>query len=110
MKYLDFKNTYKKTLKKYNVDIIFDILNDKVITETRTHYIKSGSKWIKTDEKTEKINGLYYMNVLDSVQFFRNLGGLETVKKTYTKHGFIPTTINSVNPSRDEKTVRSYSF
>lgn len=111
MNYKEFKTTYKRTLKKYyNLDKIFDLLDKKVIQETETHYTKSGTKWIETETKTATINGLYYMNVIDSIWFFRGLGGSEIIKKSYTKYGLLPTCINSINPSHDKKTVRFYNF
>lgn len=112
MNYKEFRQTYKKSLKKYPaIDRLFDFLeDDSIITETITHYIKKGSRWIVSYSATGKIPAAYYFNVIDSVDFFRNLGGSERVTTNYTKYGLIPTTINSINPSRDEKTVRLYSF
>lgn len=51
---------------------------------------------------------MMYMNVFSAIPFFRNLGGFERVEKTYTKYGLIPYTLNSVNPDRTEKTVRTF--
>ena len=112
MNYKEFRQTYKSSLKKYpDIDTLFCYLeNDSIITETITHYVKRGSKWIETEKTTGHIPALYYFNVIDSVYFFRNLGGYEKIEKSYTKYGLIPTTINSINPSRDEKTVRTYIF
>lgn len=111
MNYKEFRATYKATIKKYpDIDSLFCFLESEIITETITHYTKKGSRWIETETKEALIPASYYYNVLDAVTFFRNLGGYERVETNYTKYGLIPVKVTSINPSRDEKTVRSYKF
>lgn len=111
MTYNEFKNTYKKTLKKYpNTSAILYTLENKTITETVTHYVKNGTQWKETDSKTQEITGTFYMNVIDSIYFFRNLGGAETVRQSYTKYGLIPDELISTSPTRTERTRRTYIF
>lgn len=111
MNYKEFRASYKATLKKYpDIDTLFCFLDSKVITETITHYTKKGGRWIETETKEALIPARYYYNVLDAVPFFKNLGGYERIETKYTKHGLIPVRVTSINPSRDEKTVRSYKF
>ena len=111
MTYNEYKNTYKKTLKKYpNTSAFFDILDNKVIKEVVTHYTKQGAQWKETERKETTITGEFYMNVIDSIYFFRNLGGAETVRQSYTKYGLIPDELISTNPTRTERTRRRYYF
>lgn len=112
MNYKEFRQTYKTSLKKYpDIDTLFCYLeDDSAITETITHYTKKGGRWIETETKKALIPARYYYNVLDAVPFFKNLGGYERIETNYTKYGLIPARVTSINPSRDEKTVRSYKF
>lgn len=113
MTYAEFKNTYKKAVKRYpDITNVWDEKEEKVITMTESRYIKIGSRWKETESKTMLVSYVNYMNVIDpaAVAFFKNLGGYEKVSLSYTKRGYIPTENISISPDRDKKTVRSFKF
>ena len=109
MTYKEFKKMYKWSVKKYSniCDIFGYILNIDCIT---TNYIKVGKKWIESEKTTEKADNEYYFNTLESIPFFRGLGGFESVNTKYTKFGLIPYEISSINPDRTQQTVRTFIF
>lgn len=111
MNYKEFKTTYKWMIKNYPDTTTFFNENDYLIGNcTVENYEKHGSKWILTDSKDESMTNIYYCNVVDSIPFFRNLGGREIVTKNYTKYGYIPTQINSISPEKTRKTIRKFKF
>lgn len=73
---------------------------------------KQGSRWITTETETKTISKLFYYNVTDekSIRFFRNLGGIETVQRNYTKMGYIPVRILSTSPNRETRIIRSFEI
>lgn len=111
MTYSEFKETYRYMVREYpSTTGIFSDTPEKNIILTETHFEKHGTKWKETDSKTESVDFITYANTVDAIPFFRGLGGREIVKQTYTKRGYIPTEINSISPSRTEKTVRRFKF
>lgn len=110
MTYKEFKNNYKWIIKR-NPDItsLYGV-DEKVITVTETRYIKRGAKWQEVDTTTENINAEYYMNTVDSVPFFRGLGGRERLVSAYTRYGLIPVEVHSTRPDGNEKVVRRFKF
>lgn len=111
MTYKEFKNTYKWVIKTApDVTTLFDIIDKKVVTITETRYTKRGGRWIETETKTSQVTPEYYLNGVDAVPFFRNLGGFERLNKAYTKYGLIPVESISINPDRTIKVTRRYTF
>lgn len=111
MLYSEFKATYKATIKKFpDITALFREEPEKVITCHTIRQIKTGSRWTTTEETTDKIDFIHYINVLDGIPFFRNLGGSETVQKAYTKAGLIPVRLLSTNPDRTQRTIREFTF
>lgn len=109
MTYQEFKETYKKVIKKYpETTNLYN--NTYKIIETITNFEKVGSRWIETNKKESEIDYTYYFNVFDAVQFFRNLGGYERVTTSYTIGGYIPTQVISISPERTQKTIRHYTI
>lgn len=109
-----FREEYQATIAAYpDVTGImnFDDENEFII-ETVANFVKVGRTWKKVAEKTSKINFVFYCNVIapETIRFFRNLGGIETVKRNYTKAGYLPTEIISTSPDRQSQTRRSYKF
>lgn len=82
------------------------------ISETISRFEKIGNKWKMTESNTYTINNEQYHNATcaETVRFFRNLGGIERVERSYTFAGYVPVKITSISPARDEKTVREYTF
>ena len=110
MNYNDFKKTYKWMLKKYPETSNFYDRNDITIKMVVNRYYKSGSHWKLLETNTENINNENYLNIVDAVPFFKNLGGYEKIDAGYTKYGYIPKFLNSISPDRAEKITRQFIF
>lgn len=114
MTYSEYRETYKRAIKAYPeiTGLWRDSEDEKTITYTCINYAKRGSRWIETERTTEKINYVFYTNIVDpnAIAFFRNLGGLERVSKSYTKAGYLPVEVASTSPDRMNKTVRRFDF
>ena len=111
--YNEYKETYKNSLKAYpDLSSVFSEDAPANICLSCFHYKKSGSRWVETDFEARMIDCIFYTNIVDpnAIRFFRNLGGYERVIKNYTKFGFIPVEVISINPSRTEKTVYRFKF
>lgn len=108
MNYNELRDTYKWTSKKYpDTSYTLNLTNIKL---TVTNEIKSGSGWKKTETEEKYIDFIHYLNIVDAIPFFRNLGGAESVSVSFTKCGKIPVAILSTNPSRTERTRRTFDF
>ena len=110
MNYKDFKATYKWIIKQTpDVTALYGI-EGKVITMTVTTFEKCGARWVEIKKESEDITAEFYLNGVDAVPFFRNLGGRERLVKGYTKYGFIPVESHSTRPDGKIKIVRRYKF
>lgn len=109
MPYIEFRKKFRRTLKRYpGMECTYNPQYAYEVTTTK--YYKVGSKWHeKTEEKTvETVPGNYYMNMIDAIPFFRNLGGSERVQMGYTLAGYIPTQLSSISPDGKEKILRKF--
>lgn len=110
----EFRAEYQKTIKEYpDITGIIDLEEDhNFIIETVENFVKVGRTWKKVNEKQGTICFIHYCNVIapETLRFFRNLGGSETVKRNYTKAGYLPTEIISTSPDRTQRTRRHYKF
>ena len=109
MPYIEFCKKFHRTLKRYpGMECTYNPHYAYEVTTTK--YYKIGSKWHeKTEEKTvETVPGNYYMNIIDAIPFFRNLGGSERVQMGYTLAGYIPTYLSSISPDGKEKVLRKF--
>lgn len=109
MPYIEFRKKFHRTLKRYpGMECTYNPHYAYEVTTTK--YYKVGSKWHeKTEEKTvETVPGNYYMNMIDAIPFFRNLGGSERVQMGYTLAGYIPTQLSSISPDGKEKILRKF--
>lgn len=107
--YIEFRKKFRRTLKRYpGMECTYNPHYAYEVTTTK--YYKVGNKWHeKTEEKTvETVPGNYYMNLIDAIPFFRNLGGSERVQMGYTLAGYIPTQLSSISPYGKEKIVRKF--
>lgn len=84
--------------------------NNVKITMIKTGYKKEGTKWTETEREEKQIDEEFYNNVVSAKKFMRNLGGTETHKKSYTSQGNIVTHINSISPSKMEKSVYEFKI
>lgn len=73
---------------------------------------KVNSKWFTTETETKTISKEFYNNITDekAIRFFRNLGGIETVQRNYTKMGYIPVRILSTSPNRETRIIRTFEI
>ena len=85
-------------------------MSEKIATVETTYYDKVGSRWKQTDGYTEDVSREWYMNCIEAVPFFRNMGGSERITKSYTPYGLIPVRISSCSPNRMRKVVREFRF
>ena len=79
------------------------------IIMTKTNYIKPIKNWQKRKTETEQITKKQYDNIIsiDTLKFFRNLGGTERTEKTYTCRGYNVTKLISICPSKPSSKLRS---
>ena len=85
-------------------------MKEKNIKMVEKRYYKKGNKWVLSESKEENITKEYYLNIINSCKFFRNLGGYERLTNNYTYAGYIPTQLNSISPDKQEKIVRSFTI
>lgn len=73
---------------------------------------KVNSRWVTTETETKTISKSFYNNMTDekSIRFFRNLGGIETVQRNYTKMGYLPVRILSTSPNRETRIIRNFEI
>ena len=110
MTYQEFKSnpSYKAILKKFP-----DLLSGFGATGytyqlTKKEYEKVGSRWKLVDSETRDVSFENYMNVISAGPFFKNLGGRETLSKSYTPLGYVPVEVNSISPDGTQKSVWSF--
>ena len=70
---------------------------------------KKGNKWVIIEQEEKEINEKYYENIVNARHFFENLGGKEIHCKSYTYIGYIVTTIHSLSPDRQSKSVYEFT-
>ena len=108
MTYEEMKANYKFTLKNYpSVSAVFEAKN---IICTTTREIKNGSRWTVENTTTETIGSEYYFNCLESIPFFKALGGKEKAIKSCTKYGNIPVRLISTSPDGMNRTIKEFTF
>ena len=78
-------------------------------TETQE---KVNSKWFTVESEQKTISKEFYNNITDekAIRFFRNLGGIVTVQRNYTKMGYIPVRILSTSPNRETRIIRTFEI
>lgn len=106
MTYADFRNTW--VAKRYPETV--NVLTNGNIRCVTINYEKRGSRWYESSREEKAVDGTYYINTVDAVPFFRNLGGKETVRMSYTTAGYIPVFISSISPNATMKTTREFVF
>lgn len=110
MNYKEFSTAYKKTLHRYpGMECTFNADTKYELTQVQYEKIDGSNKWIEVDRKSKIITGQHYMNIIDAIDFFRNLGGRETVSMGYTYVGYIPVELKSINPDITVKVVRTFN-
>ena len=85
-------------------------MKEKNIKMVEKRYYKASKQWKLSEVVEENISKEYYLNIVNSVKFFRNLGGIERLIKGYTYVGYVPVELNSISPDKQEKIIRSFEF
>ena len=85
------------------------------ITMTKTSLVKNPdtkTTYIVEGQKTEQITKENYQNIVskDTQKWFRNLGGSETAKRTYTSRGYLITKLISISPDKQNKSIYQFKF
>lgn len=62
------------------------------------------------DTTRETISESTLTNYINSVGFFRRLGGKERLEYSYTCYGFKPVKLTSVSPQREQKVIRYFTY
>ena len=102
-KMLDFCATANKR-KEIKID-----LQGYTMTLLKKRCEKKSNKWVVIEEEEKEINEEYYENIINARHFFENLGGKELHYKSYTYIGYIVTTIHSISPDRQSKSVYEFT-
>lgn len=83
----------------------------KVVTK---HYSKKeGTKTVfSLDSEQESFldSDLIESRYVDSMSFFKNLGGSESLKRCYSVAGLMPYLLTSKSPDRESKTIREFRY
>lgn len=84
----------------------------KIKMETIKQEKKQGTKtvWetVETEEKT--ITERELKNIEESLTFFRNLGGSETMQRNYTVAGYKPFKLTSTSPDKQNRSIRKFKY
>ena len=108
--------TNKEMIKKYNLDIN----NSTTFNNYYTIELKEINKELKEGRKIvynviEEINNKVidyeeYYNIIASTNFFKSLGGKESITKGYTVAGYLPTRLISTSPDSATKIERIFTI
>ena len=80
------------------------------ITQTKNPNTKT--TYIVEKDCTNLITEEQYRNITneDTIKWFRRIGGTESVTKSYTNYGYVPTRIVSTSPNKQDRTLRDFVF
>lgn len=104
----ELKETYSWSFKNY--PDVSSVIGYHNIGFNQTTYTKQGSKWVEGEKKSNNVDWEFYLNTIDAVPFFKNMGGKEKLDVKYTKVGKVPFQVTSINPDGTEKIVRTFNF
>lgn len=107
--------TNKEMIKKYNLDIN----NSTTFNNYYTIELKEITKELKEGRKIvynviEEINKVIhfkeYYNIIAGTNFFKSVGGKESITKGYTIAGYLPTRLISTSPDGGTKIERIFTI
>ena len=75
----------------------------------KTKFEKVDNKWVETDKEEKEKTQENYNNIVNAINFMKNLGGYERHEKSYTYIGYIVTRINSISPDRKDKSLYEFT-
>ena len=104
----ELKETYSWAFKQY--PDVSSVIGYKNIGFEQINYTKQGSKWVEDEKESGNVDWEFYLNTIDAVPFFKNMGGKEKLDVKYTKVGKVPFQVTSINPDGTEKIVRTFNF
>lgn len=104
----ELKETYSWSFKNY--PDVSSVIGYHNIGYEQTTYTKKGSKWVEGEKESNNVDWEFYLNTIDAVPFFKNMGGKEKLDVKYTKVGKVPFQVTSINPDGTEKIVRTFDF
>lgn len=104
----ELKETYSWAFKQY--PDVSSVIGYKNIGFEQINYTKQGSKWVEGEKESGNVDWEFYLNTIDAVPFFKNMGGKEKLDVKYTKVGKVPFQVTSINPDGTEKIVRTFNF
>ena len=102
-KVLDYCATHNKAK-----EIKIDFKGYKVSMET-IRYEKKDNEWVETGKEEREVTESFYENIINSKHFFTNLGGIEKHTKYNTCIGYIVTSVISISPDGENKTIRRFT-
>ena len=102
-KMLDFCATNNKAK-----EIKIDFKGHKMIMDLR-RYERKDNEWVETGKEEREITERFYENIINSKHFFTNLGGIEKHTKYNTCIGYIVTSVISISPDGENKTIRRFT-
>ncbi len=106
--YKELKETYSWSFKKY--PDVSSVIGYNNIGFEQTNYTKQDSKWVEGEKESNNVDWEFYLNTIDAVPMFKNMGGKEKLDVKYTKVGKVPFQVTSINPDGTEKIVRTFNF
>ena len=112
MNYSEYKNTYKKSIKKWpEITTLFNRDDVKIICTEKT-FSRNGTRgrWYLNDLKEVNYTWINYTNNIDAYFFFKNLSSYSRVNCNYTKYGYIPVECIEISPDKTVKVVYSFTF
>ena len=112
MNYSEYKNTYKKSIKKWpGITALFNRDDIKIICTEKT-FSRNGTRgrWYLEDLKGVVYTWINYTNNIDAYFFFKNLSSYSRVNCNYTKYGYIPVECIEISPDKTAKVVYSFTF
>jgi len=82
---------------------------------TKTKQVKKPNTktvWLTESVETEEVTLSQHNKATNdgTLKWFRRLGGSETVTRSYTCVGYLPTKVVSTGPDKQERTIREYEF
>lgn len=81
------------------------------LTETRlSKNPNTKTTYVVESKKVEPITEKQYNLYIDSVSFFRRLGGTESLQRAYTCYGYKVYKLTSKSPDKQTKVIREFKF
>ena len=97
--------------KDITTELLSAAMSDRRFNVVRLHEVKQGSKWVEKETETRTMTDQEKdrFQSKDTLRWFRNLGGRETVKQGTLK-GFGATINVSLSPDRSERKTTYFLF